>query len=253
MKFSRSILPGRLLYVALALGLQVCLGQGTLKSGVSKWSPANHTALTGSTTFFDVFEMTVVTLKAGKKQNRVVPPDYEEAIILKEGKLEITVNGETQTLGPGSTAFFIPRENYTYSSIESEPVVFFELKFKSNKTADEPRAKTNGGSFVVDWNSIEMKKSEKGGRRDFFNRATATCQKFEMHVTTLNEGLPSHAPHTHAEEEVILMIKGDATMEIAGKYYSAAPGDFIFVASNELHGLKNTGKGQCEYFAFQWK
>ncbi|MBA4053144.1 MAG: cupin [Marivirga sp.] len=253
MKFSGSHFLKTVLLACLVTGVNVAVAQEILKSGVTKWNPSRNIVLKGSTTFFDSFEMTVLTLKDKKKHDQAVQKDYEELIILKEGNLEITVNGESKALGPGSTAFLLPGENYAYSSSGSAAAVFYLLKFKSHALADEQRAQANGGSFLVDWNVLEMKKNERGGRRDFFNRPTATCQKFEMHVTTLNEGLPSHPPHTHAEEEIILMIKGDATMEIAGKYYNASPGDFIFVASKELHGIKNTGKGQCEYFAFQWK
>jgi (S)-ureidoglycine aminohydrolase len=74
-----------------------------------------------------------------------------------------------------------------------------------------------------------------------------------MHVTTLNEGLPSHPPHTHPEEEIILLIKGNATMQVENKDFVMSPGDFVFAASGDSHGIRNSGKGQCEYFAFQWK
>jgi quercetin dioxygenase-like cupin family protein len=74
-----------------------------------------------------------------------------------------------------------------------------------------------------------------------------------MHVTTLNAGLPSHAPHKHAQEEIILLIRGNATMTVENKEYPMSPGDFVFAASGDFHGIRNTGKEQCEYFAFQWK
>jgi (S)-ureidoglycine aminohydrolase len=98
-----------------------------------------------------------------------------------------------------------------------------------------------------------MKQNERGGRRDFFDRPTATTTNYEMHVTTLNEGLPSHAPHTHPAEEVILLIKGDAVMSIDNKDYSGSAGALFYLPSESLHGIRNTGKGQCEYFAFQWR
>lgn len=254
MKFSGSFFPRAILYTWLIAGLHVGLAQDTqLKSGVTKWNPSHPNGLKGTTTFFDVFEMNVLTLKDQKKYNQEVPKNYEQLIILKEGSLDVTVDGKSKLLEPGSVAFFLPGEKYSYSSSANNPTVFYLLTFKSRLEADEQRGKSSGGSFIVDWNALEMKKNDRGGRRDFFNRPTSTSNKFEMHVTTLNEGLPSHPPHTHAEEEVILMIKGNGTMEIAGKNYDVSPGDFAFVASNELHGIKNTGKGQCEYFAFQWK
>jgi (S)-ureidoglycine aminohydrolase len=77
--------------------------------------------------------------------------------------------------------------------------------------------------------------------------------KFEMHVTTLNEKLSSHAPHTHPEEEIVLMLSGQARMDINGVEYDASPGDIIFLTSQVSHAIRNSGNGDCEYFAFQWK
>ncbi len=69
-----------------------------------------------------------------------------------------------------------------------------------------------------------MKKTEKGGRREIVDRPTAMFERFEMHVSTLNKGLASHDPHTHAAEEVVLLISGDATMVIGTGLVKAAPG-----------------------------
>jgi (S)-ureidoglycine aminohydrolase len=74
-----------------------------------------------------------------------------------------------------------------------------------------------------------------------------------MHVSTLLEGLPSHAPHRHDAEEIILIIKGDTTMSIDKEDYAGSAGDLFFLPSQSLHGIRNSGQGPCEYFAFQWK
>ncbi len=224
-----------------------------LHSGVTKWDASHKNSLKRSTTFFENFEMEVLAAKPNDNRQATVSTDHEELIIVKEGNLDMSIDGDHRVLGPGSIAFILPMGKYSYAVSGNTAAIFYRLKFNSKSPLDEQRGKAHGGSFMVDWKDLEMKKNERGGRRDFFNRPTSTCQKYEMHVTTLNEGLPSHPPHTHAEEEIILMISGNGTMEIAGKYYNTAPGDLVFVASNELHGIKNTGKGQCEYFAFQWK
>ena len=74
-----------------------------------------------------------------------------------------------------------------------------------------------------------------------------------MHTTALNAGLDSHAPHTHREEEIILILRGKVKMHIGDKFYDAVPGDVIFLASGVSHNLTNTGNEPCEYFAFQWR
>ena len=115
------------------------------------------------------------------------------------------------------------------------------------------RAKKAGGSFMLDWNDLKTNNTGKGYRRDFFNKATSQLTQFEMHTTALNADSVSHAPHTHVQEEIILILRGNVEMFIDGKLYKGAAGDLYFISANVPHALKNIGKEQCEYFAFQWR
>jgi len=207
----------------------------------------------GSTRFMESFEVDVITLKPGKKVRKVSTPGSEDLIIVKEGLLGITPKDKMNVIGPGSIAYIMPDETYTIQNKDTKNTVFYRLKFKPKNPLDMSRGLASGGSFAVDWKNAEMKENERGGRRDFFNRATAACENIEMHVSTLNEGLPSHPPHTHEPEEAILMIKGDAKMSINNESFVGSAGDLFFLPSGSLHGIRNVGKGQCEYFAFQWK
>jgi (S)-ureidoglycine aminohydrolase len=74
-----------------------------------------------------------------------------------------------------------------------------------------------------------------------------------MHATTLDKGRDSHLPHTHREEEIILVKEGTIKMHIGDAFYDAAPGDLVFLNAFVPHALINTTDGQCEYFAFQWR
>ena len=167
--------------------------------------------------------------------------------------MEVNLAGEVNALGPGSIAFVMPDEKFSVFADHGGKAQIYRLKFKSKKPIDVKRGKDSGGSFVVDWNSLEMKKHERGGRWDLFNKPTATCTNYEMHVSMLEEGLPSHEPHTHAAEEIILVVEGDTTMSIDNVDYNGTVGDLFFLPSQSLHGIKNSGKGQCRYFAFQWR
>jgi (S)-ureidoglycine aminohydrolase len=246
-------------FILVAMVLDVALAQlDPIKSALYQWTESKESGrsvLKGSTTYFDSFELNVLNMKPPQKKITSAPTlgETEELMIIKEGQLTVTINDKSQVLGPGSIAFVIPGEKFSYEINGTGRVIFYKLKFKPKLPLDLERGKSNGGSFMVNWNNLVMKKTEPGGRRDFFNRPTATCEKFEMHVTTLNEGLPSHPPHTHPEEEIILLIKGNATMQVENKDFVMSPGDFVFAASGDAHGIRNSGKGQCEYFAFQWK
>ena len=107
--------------------------------------------------------------------------------------------------------------------------------------------------MFYDWDDVAFTATSKGGKRQFMRRPTATLNELEMHVTTLNEGVTSHAEHIHSDEEIILVIKGEVEESINGTGYKAGPGSLFLLVDEDSHEISNAGKGQCEYFAFRWK
>lgn len=209
--------------------------------------------LEGKTFALNYFEIHASTVAPGKAPH---PPhvhdDYEEMIIVKEGTVKITIAGKSEILGPGSIAFAMPGDEHGIENAGTTPATYFILKYKGKKPNIE-RGKQSGGSFMLNWNDLPTKNTGKGYRRDFFNRATSQLNQFEMHTTALNADSVSHAPHTHVQEEIVLILRGNVTMHINGKLFPASAGDLVFLSSGIPHALLNTGKEQCEYFAFQWR
>jgi (S)-ureidoglycine aminohydrolase len=207
--------------------------------------------LKGSTTDNEVLEIYALTIKPGillKKNN------YKETlIIIKEGELKISINENDKIISSGSVALIIPGEDYELQNIGSTEATYYMLLYKSKYPVDIERGIDAGGSFIVDWNDLEFHPHDKGGIREYFERSTSMFKRFEMHVTTLNEGIKSHEPHTHRAEEIVLMINGNSEMQIGDQLYKASEGDLIFLGANVPHALKNDGKGSCMYFAFQWE
>ncbi len=245
---------GHILFFVMFFTLTDNFGQANvIVSGVHNGkSPTEgkRNVLKGGTTHFESFAVDLLTLKAGEKKSRMAAPkDAEEVIIVKAGKVQVSIESGNMTLGSGSVAFIIPGDRYTFENQGTEPATYYRLTFKSKSRSQKNIIE----SFLIEGNDVPMKSSERGGRRDFFNKSTFTCQKFEMHVTTLNKGLASHAPHTHPEEEIILMIKGNGTMIIGTDEVEVPSESLVFLASGVSHGFKNTGPEQCEYFAIQWK
>ena len=102
------------------------------------------------------------------------------------------------------------------------------------------------GSTSVSWEEIEAK-------RRFFENPTATLDELEMHVTHLAPGKAPHAPHTHAEEELVILKEGTLEAMQAGKTRRLGPGAVIFQASNQLHGVRNVGDTQATYYVIRWR
>jgi quercetin dioxygenase-like cupin family protein len=109
------------------------------------------------------------------------------------------------------------------------------------------------GSTSVSWEQIEASgNSTTGLSRRFFQSPTATLDELEMHVTHLPPGRAPHAPHTHAEEELVIIKEGTLEAMQAGKTRRLGPGAVIFQASNQLHGVKNVGETPATYYVVRW-
>lgn len=109
------------------------------------------------------------------------------------------------------------------------------------------------GSTAFDRDAIASKPTESGSVRSFFTARTATVERLEVHETTLNPGKSPHPPHLHPNEEMILMEKGTVEALVNGEWKRVGPGSVVFFASNQLHGLRNTGTEPAVYHVVNWK
>jgi quercetin dioxygenase-like cupin family protein len=108
-------------------------------------------------------------------------------------------------------------------------------------------------STAFDWTTMTAKPNSYGEVRSVVRRPTATLAELEMHVTTLNPGQTSHAPHQHPNEELLIIREGTVEALVHGEWKTLGPGSIIFQASNELHGIKNAGSGPATYHVVNWK
>jgi XRE family transcriptional regulator, regulator of sulfur utilization len=108
-------------------------------------------------------------------------------------------------------------------------------------------------SSIFDWNSMTVEKTAVGARRTLFRAPTATLDELECHITTLNPGQTSHAPHRHPEEEILIVREGTVESLVNGELQRVGPGSVIFQASNQEHAIRNVGNTPATYHVFSWK
>jgi XRE family transcriptional regulator, regulator of sulfur utilization len=117
-------------------------------------------------------------------------------------------------------------------------------------------AKSSGaiiGPSVYDWKSLTVSKTDVGEYRQVMRGPTATLEELEMHVTTLNPGKDSHAPHRHPNEELVIIREGTVEVLSDGEWKRVGPGSIVFNASNSLHALRNVGDVPAVYHVVNWK
>lgn len=108
-------------------------------------------------------------------------------------------------------------------------------------------------STAFEWNTIAVKKTLNGEKRQFFQSPTVTLNELECHATTLNPGEIAHQPHQHPEEELTIVKEGTLEVLVNGEYKIVGPGSVIFQSSNQLHTLKNIGTTKAVYHAIKWR
>ena len=115
-----------------------------------------------------------------------------------------------------------------------------------------PAAAAKMGSMVVHWDKIELKSVKTGARATVFEAPTATLDKFNCHVSTLNPGENTGAPHRHPQEELVVVKAGTLEVNIDGRIETAETGSMIFYSANELENMRNPGNVPATYYVFQF-
>ena len=157
-------------------------------------------------------------------------------------------------MGPGSVSLVMPNDKIHLFNKGKTLATIYILGWKVRKenAGEAVKSITDASSHLINWEEVEFIETEKGGRRNLIREPTTMLKEFEMHVTTLNQNERSHLPHTHVEEEIILVRSGKVEENINGQIHEAGAGSVIFLRSMIPHGIRNIGSGKAEYYAFKW-
>jgi quercetin dioxygenase-like cupin family protein len=107
-------------------------------------------------------------------------------------------------------------------------------------------------SRVWNWQELTATKTEVGERRDVVRQRTRTLDQLEMHITTLNPHTASHPPHTHPNEEMVIVKDGTLLAHVNGKEIAVGAGGVLFFASMQPHAVQNTGDTPATYYVVNW-
>jgi (S)-ureidoglycine aminohydrolase len=251
-----------ILFFALLCSDSLLAQNDSLPSAVYAWNNLKvektatgerRSIMEGSTTHLSYLEIHATTIDAGKAPHAPHQHPEEEFIIIKEGSLKVTIKDSSWILGPGSIAVMMPGDMHGFVNAGNTRATYYVIKSKSKAGPNDDRGKNAGGSFVINANDIPYKENPKGGKKQYFERPTTMMQRLEMHMTTLNESVRSHDPHTHVAEELMIVTSGNVDIQIGESHNKMAAGDLVLLNSGILHAPTNIGKGTCTYYAIQFQ
>jgi quercetin dioxygenase-like cupin family protein len=116
--------------------------------------------------------------------------------------------------------------------------------------ADEPAKVLD--STAWNWSDFTAKKTPVGELRSVVRQPTRTLDELEMHITTLNPHTASHPPHTHPNEEMVIVKEGTLQAHVNGKEIVVGAGGVLFYASMQPHAVQNVGDQPATYYVINW-
>ena len=106
-------------------------------------------------------------------------------------------------------------------------------------------------SRVYKFNDLTANSSGKFTARSVLEGYTHDGCRIAMHESKLEAGAKPHPPHHHKHEEMFMLRDGTLEVTIGGKAFTVGPGDVVYVASNEEHGVRNVGSTAAQYFVLE--
>ena len=93
-----------------------------------------------------------------------------------------------------------------------------------------------------------------------FSGVVPAVQEMSCHVSVLEPGCSPHAPHVHVEEEVLMVIDGEARILLADSPDDPAPrvevlrrGDYSYYPTCRHHTIRNDGAEPLTYLMLKWR
>jgi mannose-6-phosphate isomerase-like protein (cupin superfamily) len=125
-----------------------------------------------------------------------------------------------------------------------------EVAFAREKAEQVP-------SQTVTLDHVTMMEEKNQGQRTgmvgvYFQGDTPASSNFITGRFAIDPGKTPHAPHTHVEEEVMIVESGKGEIFCDGKTTKVGPGSAMFTAPNASHGITNTGDTPLVFYFVKW-
>ncbi|MDH5604814.1 MAG: cupin domain-containing protein [Cyclobacteriaceae bacterium] len=75
--------------------------------------------------------------------------------------------------------------------------------------------------------------------------------KLNLKLSQVKAMEANHAPHQHPEEEIFLLIEGEAEFYLDGESRKVEANSSMYCPPNVMHGIRNTGKTPMKYLVIK--
>ena len=93
-----------------------------------------------------------------------------------------------------------------------------------------------------------------------FNGFTAGIQNLSCHMSVLNKDCRPHPPHSHKEEEILLLLRGEVDLILTDeksadktRRMTLKSGQFVYYPAQFAHTLQTVSEQPANYMMFKWQ
>jgi quercetin dioxygenase-like cupin family protein len=200
------------------------------------------------------FEMHITTLKPGMQSHAVHQHAWEEMLLVKEGDLEVSINGQLQHAGPGALIFYASHDPHNAKNAGTTPATYYVINFCSDlvhTVADRPAIEQAvPGMFpssIIDCNSLKTTPTDTGSRVTVMDSPSLTFLTVHSHITTLNVGQSTKPDIVDAGDELFILKAGMLEASVNGVTCRLNEGSFFYCAPNDKRTFRNIGPTPASY------
>jgi quercetin dioxygenase-like cupin family protein len=200
------------------------------------------------------FEMHITTLLPGKMSHPVHQHPWEELLLIKEGEVDVSINGEIHRAGPGCLIFFASHDPHNLKNVGDHPATSYVINFCTDLVhtvadlpAHEQAVPGKLGSSVIDGSHQKTAATKTGSRVGLVDSPTLTFARLESHITTLNVGQSTAANLVDAGDELFVLKTGMLEATVNGITSRLAAGSFFYCAPNDRRAFRNIGGVPAAY------
>jgi len=200
------------------------------------------------------FEVHVTTLRPGMSSHPVHQHPWEEMLLIKEGDVEVSINGQAHRAGPGFLVFFASHDPHNLKNVGDKPAIYYVVNFVTDlvhTVADKPAVEQAVAgklpSSVIDCESLPSTPTPSGSRIYVVNSPTLTFLSLGSHITTLNAGQSTLPDIVDSGDELFVVKSGAIEARVNGITCRLKAGSLFYCAPNDKRTFKNLGATPASY------
>jgi quercetin dioxygenase-like cupin family protein len=105
---------------------------------------------------------------------------------------------------------------------------------------------------TLDAAKAKLTREPFGDLRIYHEGPTDQLKSMTAGSLLLKAGMSPHAPHTHPEEEFMVVTEGSGEITVDGKVTKVTAGSMMYCNTNKPHGITNTGTKPLMFYFYKW-